>query len=106
MLLASMAYALYGKVGFLPPYLVGIVAGIASGAAMLPYTVIKEANRPEWGGTATGPLQAVIRRLLDFILRQEKKQHDTDHEPGESLVPLVHFVGVSLATLIVVLTCS
>ena len=53
-LLASMAFALYGEVGFLPPYLVGIVAGIASGAAMLPYTVIKEANRPEWSGTATG----------------------------------------------------
>ena len=29
-------------------------AGIASGAAMLPYTVIKEANPPEVSGTATG----------------------------------------------------
>ena len=28
--------------------------GIASGAAMLPYTVIKEANPPELSGTATG----------------------------------------------------
>ena len=28
--------------------------GIASGAAMLPYTVIKEANPPELGGSATG----------------------------------------------------
>jgi MFS family permease len=32
----------------------GILAGIASGAAMLPYTVIKEANAPEHSGTATG----------------------------------------------------
>jgi len=30
------------------------LAGIASGAAMLPYSVIKEANPPEFGGTATG----------------------------------------------------
>ena len=30
------------------------MAGIASGAAMIPYTVIKEANRPEHSGTATG----------------------------------------------------
>jgi hypothetical protein len=30
------------------------VAGIASGAAMLPYTVIKEANPPAVSGTATG----------------------------------------------------
>ena len=29
-----------------PPYVLGLVAGIASGAAMLPYTVIKEANPP------------------------------------------------------------
>ena len=32
----------------------GVTAGIASGAAMLPYTVIKEANPPEMSGTATG----------------------------------------------------
>ena len=38
----------------LPPYVLGLVAGIASGAAMLPYTVIKEANPPEFSGTATG----------------------------------------------------
>jgi MFS family permease len=37
-----------------PPYVVVIVAGLASGAAMLPYTVIKEANPPEASGTATG----------------------------------------------------
>jgi MFS family permease len=37
-----------------PPYVVGIVAGMASGAAMLPYTVIKEANPPGMSGTATG----------------------------------------------------
>ncbi|HMD37059.1 MAG TPA: MFS transporter [Vicinamibacterales bacterium] len=50
----SLAWALYGEPGVLPPYVVGIVAGIASGAAMLPYTVIKEANPPEHGGMATG----------------------------------------------------
>src|SRR5215471_12201620 len=38
----------------LPPYVLGLVAGIASGAAMLPYTVIKEANPPAVSGTATG----------------------------------------------------
>jgi MFS family permease len=34
--------------------MVGLVAGVASGAAMLPYTVIKEANPPSMSGTATG----------------------------------------------------
>ncbi len=53
-LLSCLAWILYGPADALPPYTLGLVAGIASGAAMLPYTVIKEANPPELGGTATG----------------------------------------------------
>ena len=37
----------------------GLLAGIASGAAMIPYTVIKEANRPEHSGTATGVINFI-----------------------------------------------
>ncbi|MGH9883308.1 MAG: MFS transporter [Pyrinomonadaceae bacterium] len=53
-LFGCLAWILYGKADVFPPYTVGLVAGIASGAAMLPYTVIKEANPPQFGGTATG----------------------------------------------------
>ena len=53
-LLAAIAWILFARTALFPPYLVGLVAGIASGAAMLPYTVIKEANPPEASGTATG----------------------------------------------------
>ena len=53
-LLACMAWILFGPTDFFPPYVIGLVAGLASGAAMLPYTVIKEANPPQFGGTATG----------------------------------------------------
>lgn len=53
-LLACLAWILYGRPGVFPPYLLGLVAGIASGAAMLPYTVIKEVNPPQMSGTATG----------------------------------------------------
>ena len=53
-LLACLAWILYGPVDVLPPYVLGLVAGFVSGAAMLPYTVIKEANPPEFSGTATG----------------------------------------------------
>jgi MFS family permease len=54
LLLVCMAWILYGPAGVFPPYVLGLVTGIASGAAMLPYTVIKEANPPQYGGTATG----------------------------------------------------
>ena len=54
MLLAVVAWVLFGNPEILRGHTVGILMGIASGAAMLPYTVIKEANPPELGGTATG----------------------------------------------------
>jgi MFS family permease len=53
-LLGSLVWILYGPADVFPPYVLGIVAGLASGAAMLPYTVIKEANPPQMSGTATG----------------------------------------------------
>jgi MFS family permease len=53
-LLICLGWVLYGRVGTFPPYVVAVVMGLASGAAMLPYTVIKEANPPEFSGTATG----------------------------------------------------
>ena len=53
-LLGCLAWILYGKPGVFPPYVLGLTAGVASGAAMLPYTIIKEANPPQFGGTATG----------------------------------------------------
>jgi MFS family permease len=54
LLLGSLAWILYGPADVLPPYTLGIVMGIASGAAMLPYTIIKEVNPPELSGTSTG----------------------------------------------------
>ena len=53
-LFACLAWILYGPADALPPYVLGLVAGIASGAAMLPYTVIKEANPSNLSGSATG----------------------------------------------------
>jgi MFS family permease len=45
-LLGTLAFGLYGPPGVFPPYFLALLAGVASGAAMIPYTVIKEANRP------------------------------------------------------------
>jgi MFS family permease len=53
-LMGCLAWILYGRTDVLPPYLLGLVTGIASGSAMLTYTIIKEANPPQLGGTSTG----------------------------------------------------
>ena len=59
LLLACLAWILFGPRGVLPPFTLGLLAGIASGAAMLPYTVIKEANPPQYGGSATGVINFI-----------------------------------------------
>ncbi|MFL6733159.1 MAG: MFS transporter [Sphingomicrobium sp.] len=53
-LLITLWMILYGPAHLFPPYSLALICGIASGAAMIPYTVIKEANLPEHSGTATG----------------------------------------------------
>jgi MFS family permease len=53
-LLGCLAWILFGPRDVLPPYVLGLVTGMASGAAMVPYTVIKEANPPHVSGTTTG----------------------------------------------------
>ena len=53
-LLLVLTWVLFGDPAILRGHIVGILMGVASGAAMLPYTVIKEANPPELGGSATG----------------------------------------------------
>lgn len=53
-MLIVLAWILFGDPAILRGGKVGILMGIASGVAMLPYTVIKEANPPELGGSATG----------------------------------------------------
>ena len=58
-LFVCMAWILFGPTHLLPPYILGLITGIASGAAMLPYTVIKEANPPQFGGTATGVINFI-----------------------------------------------
>lgn len=54
LLLGCLAWILFGPTDVLPPYVLGLLAGLGSGAAMVPYTVIKEANPPGMSGTATG----------------------------------------------------
>jgi MFS family permease len=58
-MLAVLAWILFGDPDILRGPIVGMLLGVASGAAMLPYTVIKEANPPELGGSATGVINFI-----------------------------------------------
>ena len=52
---------------FIPPYLGGLVFGIGSGAAMIPYTMIKEANPDKVKGSATGAMNFLVFSFSAFL---------------------------------------
>jgi MFS family permease len=49
--------------GLLPPYVGGLLLGIGSGAAMIPYTIIKEVNPDGVKGSATGAMNFLVFSL-------------------------------------------
>jgi MFS family permease len=109
-LLGCLAWILYGPVDVLPPYVLGIVAGVASGAAMLPYTVIKEANPPEVSGTATGVVNflnftfsALLGPVFGAVLRGVSGGADTmtlEHYQT-AFEPLLYGVGLAIVLTLV-----
>jgi MFS family permease len=66
-LLATLAWVLFGDPTIFRGAPVGIIMGIFSGAAMIPYTVIKEANPPELGGSATGVINFINFTFSAFL---------------------------------------
>src|SRR4051812_19786100 len=58
-LFVCLALILFGPPDVFPAYALGLVTGIASGSAMINYTVIKEANRRDLSGTATGVINFI-----------------------------------------------
>jgi len=109
LLFTCLIWILFAPPGILPPYLVGLLAGTASGAAMIPYTVIKEANPPELGGSATGVINfinftfsALLGPLIGWMLVQvsEGKEGMELEQYQAGFRPLLY--GLVLA---LVLTC-
>ena len=104
-LLACLAWILYGPANVLPPYVLALVAGIGSGAAMLPYTVIKEANPPQLGGTATGVINflnftfsALLGPVFGWILATVgggASQFSLEHYQT-AFEPLLYGVGLAV----------
>jgi MFS family permease len=52
---------------FMPPYIMGLLLGIGSGAAMIPYTIIKEVNPDEVKGSATGAINFVVFAISALV---------------------------------------
>ena len=91
-LLLCLGWILYGRPGVFPPYVVGLVTGIASGAAMLPYTVIKEANPARVSGSATGVIN-FINFTFSALLGPVFAQLLTRGTSGGDALRLEHYRG-------------
>jgi hypothetical protein len=59
MLVTALAI-LYLPPNSVPPYLLGFMLGFGSGAAMIPYSSIKEVNPDEVKGSATGAINFLV----------------------------------------------
>ena len=90
MLLAVVTWVLFGNPEILRGHVVGILMGIASGAAMLPYTVIKEANPPELGGTATGVIN-FINFTFSALLGPVFGARLVEMPEGDTSLALAHY---------------
>jgi MFS family permease len=109
-LLGCLAWILFGPADVLPPFVLALVTGIASGAAMLPYTVIKEANPPQYSGTATGVVNfinftfsALLGPVFAGLLRTASGGAESmtlDHYQA-AFLPLLY--GVALALVLTLL---
>jgi len=89
-LLGIFAWVLFGNPAILRGPIVGVLMGIASGAAMLPYTVIKEANPPELGGSATGVIN-FINFTLSALLSPVFGSRLVQVSEGADVMGLKHY---------------
>jgi MFS family permease len=103
-LMASLVVVLFGTHLNFPPFTLGLVMGIFSGAAMIPYTIIKEANRPEHSGTATGVVNfinfsfsALLGPVFGTLLHNASGGGDRDLIHYQvTFEPLIYGVGAAI----------
>jgi MFS family permease len=65
-MLALAGAILYLPEGVMPAYLGGFLFGFVSGAAMIPYSIIKEVNPDTVKGSATGAMNALVFTISAF----------------------------------------
>jgi len=106
-LLLCLAFILFGRTGILPPFVPGLIAGIASGAAMLTYTVIKEANPPHLSGTATGVINfinftfsALLGPVFAWVLSKTSADMSQLEHGNYQVAFLPFLLGVAIAILL------
>jgi MFS family permease len=105
MMLAAAIAAVYLPEAALPRYSVPLILGIASGAAMIPFSMMKEANPPQVKGTAAGVMNflvflttGIMSPFISHLMVPTSGRALTLHEFQNAFLPLVG--GIVLALLL------
>ena len=84
-------------------YAIAFTLGIASGAAMIPFSVIKEANPPEVKGSASGAMNflcfgvtGLLSPVLERMLEPAAGRIETLSEYQHGLLPLAFGIAVAI----------
>jgi MFS family permease len=105
LMLAAGLAAVYLPEPALPRFVVPLLLGIGSGAAMIPFTMIKEVNPPQVKGTAAGVMNflvfatsGVISPFVSGLMAPVSSAPPSLHQFQEGFLPLI--VGIVLAILL------
>jgi sugar phosphate permease len=98
-LLVGLVAAVFIPGGFALRYTIALAIGVASGAAMIPFTVVKEVNPDNVKGSAAGAMNflcfmvtGLLARAFERFLRLAKTVNEFQH----GLTPLIYGVGVGI----------
>ncbi|TYC10584.1 MFS transporter [Bizionia gelidisalsuginis] len=104
-MLVAAIIAVYVPAGgsAIPRYAVALTLGIASGAAMIPFSMIKEANPPEVKGTAAGSMNfmvfgisGIISPLISKLMGPTPDKSLDLHQFQDALLPLIGAIAVAI----------
>jgi MFS family permease len=105
-MLVALVFALYVDQAIIPPYAIALTLGIASGAAMIPYSIIKEVNPDNVKASTAGAMNflvfmmtAQLSPVFGYLLMHVSEHHGgklatADFETG--LMPLVFGVVIAM----------
>lgn len=105
-MLVALVFALYIDQAIIPAYAIALTLGIASGAAMIPYSIIKEVNPDNVKASTAGAMNflvfmmtAQLSPVFGYLLMHVSEHHGgklatSDFETG--LMPLVFGVVVAM----------
>jgi len=102
-MLAAGLCVVYVPEGAFPRYVVPLVLGIASGAAMIPFSMMKEANPPQVKGTAAGVMNflvflttGVLSPFVSHLMVPTSGHALTLHEFQNAFLPLVGGIVIAV----------